>query len=193
MLTSGPLKPETEWRRLNGVTARLSKPVPQRALLSAILDVFRGAPAAPASTESLTEGRMRPGPGLKILLAEDNQINQRVGTALLQKLGHSIDVVENGLEAVDRVRNYVYDAVFMDVQMPEMDGWAATAAIREWERSSGRRIPIIAMTAHATAGYREKCLEAGMDGYVSKPVSLGSIAGQIAALSLRPSLSFQPS
>jgi CheY-like chemotaxis protein len=109
-------------------------------------------------------------PPLLILLVEDNPINQKVGQRLLEKAGHTVVLAANGREALDRVFAHAFDLVLMDVQMPEMDGLEATLAIRHSERDSGRRLPIVAVTAHAMKGDRERCLEAGMDGYVTKPV-----------------------
>jgi CheY-like chemotaxis protein/HPt (histidine-containing phosphotransfer) domain-containing protein len=107
---------------------------------------------------------------LRILLAEDNPINQKLAIVLLQKAGYSVDAVENGLDALEKVQANQYSVVLMDVQMPELDGLEATQRIRELERSTGRHIPIIAMTAHAMQGDRERCLDAGMDDYVTKPL-----------------------
>jgi two-component system, sensor histidine kinase and response regulator len=106
----------------------------------------------------------------RILLAEDNAINQKLAVALLQKAGYSVDVVDNGLQAFEKTISGGYSAVLMDVQMPELDGYEATQKIREWEASRGVHIPIIAMTAHAMKGDRERCLDAGMDDYVTKPI-----------------------
>ncbi len=115
-------------------------------------------PAAPAAT------------GLNILLAEDNLINQKVACGMLQADGHRVTVAGNGGEALAAAERERFDVVLMDIQMPDMDGFEATALLREREQSTGGRVPIIAMTAHAMKGYRERCLEAGMDGYLSKPV-----------------------
>lgn len=126
-----------------------------------------------------------------MLLAEDNKINEKVAQRLLERAGCRVTVVENGREAVDSTLANSFDAVFMDVQMPQMDGWEATRIIRERERqaaSSGDggcpHIPIIAMTAHALAGDRERCLEFGMDGYLAKPVDADALARVLEELGL---------
>jgi CheY-like chemotaxis protein len=106
---------------------------------------------------------------------EDNRINQKIAMRLLEGEGHRVVASENGKQGVERFREGGFDLILMDVQMPEMDGWEATRAIREIEAGSGRHIPILAMTAHAMKGDREKCLEAGMDGYVSKPVVVADL------------------
>jgi CheY-like chemotaxis protein len=107
---------------------------------------------------------------LKLLLAEDNPVNQKLAVRLLEKRGHGVVTADNGAEAVAAFTRQSFDAVLMDVQMPEMDGLEATAEIRARERQTGRRIPIIAVTAHAGQADRERCLEAGMDDYVRKPI-----------------------
>jgi two-component system sensor histidine kinase/response regulator len=109
-------------------------------------------------------------PPLRILLVEDNPINQKVAQRLLEKAGHNVTVANNGREALDHIGREKFCLVLMDIQMPEMDGLEATVAIRENERLSGGHLPIVALTAHAMKGDRERCLEAGMDGYVTKPV-----------------------
>jgi CheY-like chemotaxis protein len=107
---------------------------------------------------------------LKLLLAEDNKVNQMLAVALLRKRGYDVTVADNGLQAVELVKRGDFDLVLMDVQMPKMDGFEATAAVREWESDRGKRLPIVAVTAHAMEGDRTRCLEAGMDDYVSKPI-----------------------
>ena len=108
--------------------------------------------------------------GLKILLAEDNVVNQKLAVLLLAKLDHRVTVVDDGRKAIDAFRDEPFDLILMDVQMPVIDGFEAVREIRQLESAPGGRIPIIAMTAHAMKGDRERCLVAGMDGYVSKPI-----------------------
>jgi CheY-like chemotaxis protein len=107
---------------------------------------------------------------LRVLVVEDNLINQKVAARLLEKEGHSVVIAENGRVALERLGDAQFDLVLMDLQMPEMDGFAATAAIRQQEAGTGRHLPIVAVTANAMVGDRERCLQAGMDGYVAKPV-----------------------
>jgi CheY-like chemotaxis protein len=106
----------------------------------------------------------------RILLAEDNVVNEKVARAVLEKAGHKVEVARDGRQAVELMAAGPFDVVLMDVQMPEMDGFEATAAIREMEKHTGGHTPVIAMTAHAMGGYKERCLEAGMDGYLTKPI-----------------------
>jgi CheY-like chemotaxis protein len=156
-----------------GVASYLTKPIRQSTLLDAIMTTLgvsacQGAEghAGPAAYPAATGGR-RP---LRLLLAEDNAVNQRLAVSLLEKRGHQVVVVGNGREALAALEGGRFDAVLMDVQMPEMDGFEATAAIRAREAATGTHTPIIAMTAHALKGDRDRCLEAGMDTYVSKPL-----------------------
>jgi CheY-like chemotaxis protein len=151
----------------------LSKPVKQSELLDAILTVFVPAAAVPerapvrrARRSTGARGRRR----LSILLAEDNPTNQKLVVTLLEHRRHAVVVVRDGRDAVRRAAEQAFDLILMDVQMPEMSGLEATAAIREREKASRGHVPIIAMTAHAMTGDRERCLEAGMDAYVSKPL-----------------------
>jgi two-component system sensor histidine kinase/response regulator len=107
---------------------------------------------------------------LSVLLAEDNAVNQRLAARLLEKRGHRVVVAANGREALAALEKHTFDLVFMDVQMPEMDGLEATAAIRKKEQLSGGHLAVIALTAHAMKGDQERCLAVGMDGYLSKPI-----------------------
>ncbi|MCB0295489.1 MAG: response regulator [Calditrichaeota bacterium] len=107
---------------------------------------------------------------LRILVAEDNIVNQKFAQRLLEKSGFNVDVAANGREVLEAIERIKYDLVLMDVQMPEMDGLETTARIREREKESGRRLPVIALTANAVKGDRERCLAAGMDEYITKPI-----------------------
>jgi CheY-like chemotaxis protein len=109
-------------------------------------------------------------PPLRVLVAEDNLINQKIAARLLEKAGHSVTVASDGREALAAWRKQPFDLVLMDIQMPHLNGFECTAAIRAIEEQAGGRVPILALTAHALKGYDQKCLEAGMDGYVSKPM-----------------------
>jgi CheY-like chemotaxis protein len=127
----------------------------------------------------------RPQRPLHVLVAEDNRVNQKVVTRLLEKQGHRVTLAANGREALEKLLVGGFDGILMDVQMPEMNGLEAAQAIRRAERGSGRHIPILAMTAHAMKGDRERCLVSGMDGYVSKPIRsqelLDALQGVISA------------
>jgi two-component system sensor histidine kinase/response regulator len=117
---------------------------------------------------------------LRVLLVDDNRVNQVVASTLLEKHGHEVVVADNGRVALDALGEAEFDVVLMDVQMPEMDGYAATAAIRQREEGTGRHLPIVALTANALQGDRERCLRAGMDGYVSKPFHVHSLLREMA-------------
>jgi len=157
-----------------GFAAYLTKPIKQSQLydcLAAVVGKKVNVVAEEKKTivtrHSLAEySRHR----VNILLAEDNMINRKVALRILQKLGYQADAVVNGKEVVEAVQEAHYDLILMDIQMPEMDGFEATGKIREMEKETGKHIPIIAMTAHAMKGDRERCLEGGMDDYVSKPI-----------------------
>jgi signal transduction histidine kinase/DNA-binding response OmpR family regulator len=167
MLTSAAAPGEAEQCRELGAAGYLVKPVTQSELLDGIMEALgHGA----ASDTAMRHAPPRPARRLRILLAEDNPVNQQLALHLLERRGHVVVLANNGAEAVRIVQRSVFDAILMDVQMPEMDGYAATAAIRRQEQGTGRRTRILAMTAHAMEGDRERCLAAGMDGYVSKPI-----------------------
>ncbi|MEW6594902.1 MAG: response regulator [Thermodesulfobacteriota bacterium] len=157
-------------RQLEGLGC-LPKPVRRGRLLGALLRILGEAPEECGRTRSARgttiDGLARP---LHILVAEDNLVNQKLALRMLEKRGHVVTVAANGKEAVAAVERGYFDLILMDIQMPDMDGFAATAAIRALEKPSGRHTPIIALTAHALKGYREQCLDAGMDGYCPKPI-----------------------
>jgi len=165
-----------------GCSGYLLKPVKQQMLFDAVVAVLgRKEEQAPRiiTRHLISEQRKL---GLRLLLAEDNPINQKLAIVVLQKAGYSVDAVENGIQALEKVKTNQYSLVLMDVQMPDMDGFEATSHIRAWEQNTGQHIPIIAMTAHAMSGDRERCLDAGMDDYVTKPVNAEELLSKIRAL-----------
>src|SRR5262249_2507190 len=183
ILSSGPTAEHRARATAMQVTSYLTKPVRQSTLFDAIAtaigpaEVTSVAPSAAPAVRQDHGGRP-----LQILLAEDNPVNQMTATTMFEKLGHAVTVANNGRQAIDRINEQQFDVVFMDVQMPEMDGVTATCEIRKREQATGRHIPIVAMTAHAMKGDKEKCLEAGMDDYVSKPIrgkDLGDVLARI--------------
>jgi CheY-like chemotaxis protein len=155
------------------VAAYLLKPVRQTELREAIARAMGMIPV-PGTTSMITQKELREerpaSQLLSILVAEDNVVNQKLAVRLLEKRGHTVAVAVNGREAVDLVKRQTFDLVLMDVSMPEMDGITATTVIREREQATGGHQPIVAMTALVTAGDRERCLAAQMDGYISKPI-----------------------
>ena len=180
MLTSGVRKGAHERCRELGIQSTLLKPIKQSELRIAIVNALSGVvrteivpdPTSPLfASEQGENGRI-----LKLLLAEDNPVNQKVVLRVLEKRGHQIDLAVNGRIAVEASAAEDYDMILMDVQMPEMDGLTATRTIRKREANSGcKRIPIIAMTAHALKGDQERCLEAGMDDYLTKPIKFSEL------------------
>ena len=139
-----------------------------------------------SETEDHSHGWLATKVQLHILLAEDNAVNQRLAMRLLEKEGHTVVVVNDGRQALAAFESEAFDLILMDVQMPEMNGYEVTAAIREKERAAGTHISIVAMTAHAMKGDRERCLDAGMDGYVSKPIKSAQLLQAIEeVISLR--------
>ncbi|HEV2499089.1 MAG TPA: response regulator [Terriglobia bacterium] len=171
MLTSSGQRGDAARCRQTGLAGYLTKPVRQAELRQAVLRALGQAPQKEAplitrhSLRTETSSRV-----LSILLAEDNPVNQKLALRMLEKRGHSVAVAANGRIALGLLEKQFFDLVLMDVQMPEMDGFEATAAIRENEKTTGSHLPIIAMTAHAMKGDEERCLQAGMDGYVAKPI-----------------------
>jgi CheY-like chemotaxis protein len=162
---------------------QLTKPVKPSQLREALVELFEDRPAAPpaprraAEVAQINKEMARDFP-LRILLAEDNVVNQKVAMRMLGRLGYRIDVAANGLEVLDALRRLTYDVILMDVQMPEMDGVAATRTIRQ-KYAPEKQPLIIAMTANALKGDRDRYLEAGMDDYVSKPIRLENLMGAL--------------
>ncbi len=153
-----------------GVAAYLTKPVRQALLHDAIVAALGKKRAGEA--DLVTRHSLREAKGsLNILLAEDNKVNSHLATILLRKAGHGVRLVTTGRAAIRALAEERHDLVLMDVQMPDMDGLLATAAIRDAEKATGRHVPIIALTAHAMTDDRRRCLEAGADGYLAKPFS----------------------
>ncbi len=172
ILTSDPSPSLRAEAKELGVASYLLKPVRQSLLLDSIAMAFdenrkkeANEKSRPETTESQT-----PECSLNILLAEDNPVNQETATLHFKNLGHQVTIANNGREVVDLSAKEKYDVIFMDVQMPEMDGFEATAAVRKRDNENGGHTPIVAMTAHAMKGDRERCLEKGMDDYISKPI-----------------------
>jgi PAS domain S-box-containing protein len=175
MLTSGEKRGDLQRCRGLGVSAYLMKPVRRNELREAMVKALTEHSVSPGKIQltavSQAPDLVAPEPlRSRIMLAEDNVVNQRVATRILERGGHSVVIVGNGREAIAALRQEAVDLVLMDVQMPEMDGFEATKAIREDEIGKNRHIPIIAMTAHAMTGDKDRCLAAGMDGYISKPI-----------------------
>src|SRR6202453_4689550 len=171
MLSSAGQRGDAIRCREMGVAAYLTKPVRQGELLDGILIALGTRPENKVSPALVTRHTLRESRNrLRILLVEDNAVNQLVALRLLEKYGHTVGVAVNGRKALEELEKESYDLILMDVQMPEMNGWEATQAIREKEMSTGRHIPIVAMTAHAMKGDEERCLAAGMDAYLTKPI-----------------------
>jgi CheY-like chemotaxis protein len=173
MLTSAGHRGDAARCQELGVAAYLLKPIRRSELREAIARVLGAGEktgAIPLITRHSLQDARGPMGSLRVLLAEDNPVNQLLATRLLEKRGHRVVVAASGREALAALEKESYDLVFMDIQMPDMDGIEATAAIREKENSSGKHQPVIALTAHAMKGDQERCLDAGMDGYLSKPI-----------------------
>ena len=186
MLTSAGQRGDAIRCRELGIAVYLIKPLRQSELRS-----HSGCPGKAPGQEistvitrhTLRENRRK----LRILLAEDNVVNQQLTVRLLEKRGHIVTVASNGAEAVALVKKSPFDVVLMDVQMPEMNGFDATALIRKEEESTGMHLSIIAMTAHAMEGDRERCLTAGMDGYIAKPIKVEDFVETLENLPISPS------
>jgi CheY-like chemotaxis protein len=196
MLTSATRPEDVARCREQGVAAYLVKPIRRDELLETIRNVLSERVEQPTRLHlpqhrSINDRRR----GVRILLAEDNPVNQAVALRVLEKQGHRAVAAGNGQEALRVLEKTAWDGfdlILMDVQMPEMDGFAATAAIREREKETGTHIPIVAMTAHAMKGDRERCLAAGMDDYISKPIRAKDLSDLIEKLVGIPATPPQP-
>ena len=178
MLSSSDHADAMERCRELALSAYLIKPVTQRDLYAALLGTLGLGAASPRSRPAPAAPRMG-ATGLRVLLAEDNAVNQQLAMHLLKGAGHEVELARNGIEAVERYRRGSFDLICMDLQMPEMDGLEATAAIRQIETRRGGHVPIIALTAHAMQGDRERCLQASMEGYASKPIGRAELMAEI--------------
>jgi CheY-like chemotaxis protein len=169
-----------------GISAYLIKPVKQSSLLDAMLTVLGNPTPAEAKPPLVTRHVLRENqPHYCILLAEDNIINQKIASSMLTKAGHTVVVAGNGKEVLAKLEAQNgdnFDLILMDVQMPEMDGLETTGRICEKEKTTGAYIPIIALTAHAMQGDKERCIKAGMDSYISKPINSKQLLQTIASL-----------
>ncbi len=179
ILLTSAVRPEDSTRvaELN-IARSITKPVTQSELLDAIIDAI----SEERNAEPEAEPEAEPGPRYRILLAEDNEINRTVASRMLERAGHTVVIATDGGEAVAAFARGHFDLVLMDMQMPVMDGIQATAAIRSAEKDTGRRVPIVALTAHAMKGDAERFLDAGMDGYLPKPITFESLYETIEQL-----------
>jgi len=182
MLTSGDRSADVRRCEEIGIAAHLLKPVKQSELFDAIAVALGITVPEDAVRKTLDEQRPVRLPPLRVLVAEDSLVNQKLVVALLEKHGHTAIVANNGERAVEAWTSQELDVVLMDVQMPEMDGFEATQLIREKERHTDTHVPIIAITAHAMKGDRERCLEAGMDNYISQPIHAAELFETIRAV-----------
>jgi two-component system sensor histidine kinase/response regulator len=183
LLTSAGRSEDVARAKAVGVAAALCKPVKQSELWDAIISVLHvpgRQKARPSAARTRARAARQP---LRVLLAEDNPVNQEVAVQMLERRGHSVTVAENGRQALTAIERHKFDLVLMDVQMPEMGGLEATQLIREKEKSTRRHLPIVAMTAHAMQGDRERCIAAGMDGYLAKPIDPKSFLQTVEGIS----------
>jgi two-component system, sensor histidine kinase and response regulator len=170
-----------------GISGYLIKPIFKNDLIKLLNNLSGNIINTTATHQRKSETTELPAGRIwNILLAEDNLINQKIAKGLLEKIGCNITIVENGRKAVEQYKNRNFDLIFMDIQMPEMDGYEATGKIRELEKPKMSHIPIIAMTAHAMKGDRDKCLSAGMDEYVTKPISMKSLLEAMRKFNFNP-------
>jgi two-component system, sensor histidine kinase and response regulator len=187
LLTSSGNRGDGARCRELGVSAYLTKPVGEAELMESILRVLGKKASGKSAPELITRHVLRESQrGLHVLVVDDNPVNRRLAVRIIEKQHYSVSAAASGRAALEELRKQAFDLVLMDVQMPEMDGFEATQAIRELEQHSGAHIPIIAMTAHAMEGDRERCLAAGMDAYVSKPISVEALLAAIQGVTQAP-------
>ncbi len=186
MLATALRRDENGVRAKPGEFSCLTKPVKQSELQAAVRAAIAGAGGDTRSTPRSDRRQPEAGSRLRVLLVEDNPVNRKLALRTLEKSGHAVAAAENGEAALEALQRGRFDLVLMDVQMPKMDGIEATRIIRERENSVGGHIPIIALTAHAMAGDRERCLQAGMDGYLIKPIRPASLLEAIERLRVAP-------
>ncbi len=207
LLVSSSTRPNVDSLRFEP-DATVARPLTVAGLLDAVLDLLSSQPTSPLVVIHETAPESAPdvalpvpsesgsANGMRVLLAEDNPVNQRLALRLLEKMGHRVTLVDNGMAALDQATQGSFDLILMDVQMPGLDGLSATRHIRQWEQANGGgHLPIIAMTARAMQGDRERCLEAGMDDYLSKPIDgerLRQVIAQYDPQQVEPVLAWRP-
>ena len=182
MLTSGGQLGDLRRCRDMGVSAYLTKPIRRAELKAAIINATKNDPFPEHATQpkGLQKREISLERGLEILIVEDNAVNQKVTRAILDKAGHYSVSAADGKKAIQLLRERSFDLILMDVQMPEMDGYEATRRIREIQSGTGIRTPILALTAHAMAGDQDRCLKAGMDDYIAKPIHAATLVDLVA-------------
>ena len=189
MLTSGARPDDTNQLHSIGVETHLLKPAKQSEVYDAVVQSLSSL-GTHMPTEMVSEPQPHKIPRrsdeMRILLAEDNLVNQKLAIGILTKLGHQVTVANTGVEALQQIEDATFDLVLMDVQMPEMDGLEATRELRRRESLSEARLPVVALTAHAMKGDRERCVEAGMDDYLTKPIRMQDMAAKLSEIFYDP-------
>ena len=182
---ANPPASEASFQEWN-VASRLMKPVLQAELLEAMRQALGASPEYSKTREPSPNAYSRERRNWNVLLAEDNPVNQLLARRILERWGCTVTIACDGLQAVQACDQQSFHAILMDVQMPQLDGFEATALIREKERGLARHVPILALTAHATSGYREQCLAAGMDDYIAKPLTAKQLLVKLDQLAAPP-------
>ena len=192
LLTSASRPGDVARCRQLGISGYLSKPIKQSELFDAIVTAMAEHGRKREQHENTSASIQPSERSLRVLLAEDNPVNQMLAVRLLEKLGHKVQVVNNGKEAIGQAQAEAFDLILMDVQMPEMDGLEATTTIRAQEAGTRNHVPIVAITAHAMKGDKEKCLSTGMDGYLSKPIRINELKQAIAEVEKKQNMLQSP-